>query len=688
MTDTKTLEDFQDLKILSDSLPELTNKFKEDLKDYVIDIWTQSIQARQNCNGYNLSEKIKEVEKADNLEHQPFIKNLPKWQSRVYLGWVKQAHISTTAYLIANILSGDFFALTGRTEEDKENADKMTKVIKYLFDTDFNFRKTLYQAISQFVKKGNTVIRGFWQVIQTYLSDYEEVYEEAINESTGETIQLFSGYKRVKKETNIYDDVAIEYVDFDDFQFYPITGDYKLATKVHRTQKTYAELMQLKDRYINLDEIEYYQNSYKDNDINTKKIELKTAHIVNAYIDDIQISNAIVTIADDKYVIEYRPMPIDYGLNQFLFAPFEAIEGTNLGKGLCFDALPLQYMANLFINMLLDAQKIGTFSSLIIPDDEDDKKFVARPNAIIKYSRQNFEKGMLPQPLHIDLSNLPFNFESIQTLKGEFEAMTVPEFIKGVRPERQETATRDTLVAQGGENRLGIAAENFNELLLKPLIQLVYTLYRQRAQLDDTVRLKIARIACPCTKTVQLPVIDETGHETGETEEIEVNKSDKELLEDLSEIIPMDRVDVAIDGFKTNINKQKMLQNIQVLCQMLPMASDDIKEKINQEGILDTALLTLDLDNDDFIFSDEEAKENTMKNIQQAAELEIFKMQTQSMVENAAVQLQARKQAEQAQIIQQEAIQKGINPDMLMLMMQQQQQQAQPPQQQEGVQNG
>lgn len=676
MNDTKTLEDFQDLKILSDFLPELTDKFKEDLKDYVLDVWTSSVNARHSCGGYDLSAKIKEVMQADNLEHQPFIKNLPKWQSRVYLGWVKQAHISTIAYLISNLLSGDFFSLTGRTQEDKENADKMTKVIKYLFDTDYNFRKTLYQAICQFVKKGNTVIRGFWQVIKTYLSDYEEVYEESINE-LGEVTQKVIGFKRVKNETNICDDVAIEYVDFDDFQFYPITGDYKLATKVHRTEKTYAELLQQKDKYINLEEIEYFQNSYKDNDVNTKKIELKTAHIVNAYIDDIQLSNAIVTIADDKYVIEYRPMPVDYGLNQYLFAPFETIEGTNLGKGLCFDALPIQYMANLFINMLLDAQKIGTFSSLVIPDDEDERKFVARPNAIIKYARNNFEKGMMPFSLHPDLSNLPFNFESIQLLKGEFEAMTIPEFIKGVRPERQETATRDTLVQQGGENRLGLAAENFNELLLRPLIQLIYTLYRQRSQLDNSVRLKIARIACPCTKTVEIPVMDETGRPTEKTEEIEIQKSDEELLADLGEIIPMDKVDVSIDGYKTNINKQKMLQNIQALCQMLPMASDEIKQKINQEGILDTTILTLDLDGDDFVFSDDEAKENAQKAIKEAAELEIFKMQEQSKVENAAMQIQAQKQAQQAQIIQQEAMDKGVAPEMLMAMMQQQQGQPQ-----------
>ena len=56
-------------------------------------------------------------------------------------------------------------------------------------------------------------------------------------------------------------------------------------------------------------------------------------------------------------------------------------------------------------------------------------------------------------------------------------------------------------------------------------------------------------------------------------------------------------------------------------------------------------------------------------------------MQEQSKVENAAMQIQAQKQAEQVQIIQQEAMQKGIAPEMLMMMMQKQQGQPQPQQQ-------
>lgn len=672
-------EHFEDIKILNSSLPTLDEQMKSNLRDYIKDVYAKSERARKNCNGIDILSKIQEVEQADRLEHKAFIANLEKWRSKVYLGWIKQAHIATSAYLISNILSGQFFSLTGRTREDRENAEKMTKVIKYLFDTNFNFKKVLCQSIVQMVKKGNTVVKGFWQVIKTYLHDYEEKFEERVNPLTGNVERISIGFEQIKKGVKTYNDVQIEYIDFNDFQFYPVTGDFNLATKIHRKQITYEELLQQKDRYINLEELENYRQTHRDNDTKSDKIELKETWITNAYINGIQLSNAIVTLANDEYIIEYRAMPIDYGLSPFLFAPFDSIEGTNLGRGLCFDALPLQYFANFLVNILMDAQKIGTFSATVIPDDEDVNKFVSRPNAIIQYSKHLFEKGLLPQQFRQDLSNLPFTFDSLQIVKNEFEAMTVPEFIKGVRPNRDETATRDTLVAQGGETRLSLAAENFNELLLKSLIQLIYALYRQRALLDPEIKLKIARIALPCTKTIQIRKLNELGNDILDEnnnptfEEIEVEKTEEELLAELSDIIPMDKVNVTVDGYKTNVSKQKTFQNTKELLQLLPMATEDVQAKINQLGILENILLSLDLNSDTFIFDEDGKKENIIKQIQEAATLEIFKMQENAKVQEAAKTIQTEQQAKELQIIQEKALQNGVSPEMLMLFMQQNQ---------------
>jgi len=684
----KISENFEDIKILNSSLPKLDNRFERLLKDYIINVYMRSVDARKNCNGVNLIEKIRDVERADRLEHKSFIQNLEKWRSKVYLGWVRQAHIATSAYLMANLLQGDFFAIQGRTTEDRENADKMSRVIKYLFDTNYNFKKVLYQAIIQFVKKGNTVVKGFWQVIETYLHDYEEQFEEVVNPLTGEAEMVSVGFKQVRKDVKTYNDCQLEYVDFEDFQFYPVTGDFKFATKIHRKLMTYDEILKSGNKYINVEKLEKFRKTSNEDDTHEIKIDIKETYITNAFIGEEQISNAIVTLANDEVIIGYKPMPIDYGFSPFLFAPFDTIEGTNLGKGLCFDALPLQYMANFIVNVLIDAQKIGTFSQTCIPDDEDPNKYMIRPASVILYPKKLFEQNVFPKQLRQDLTNLPFTFQSLQVIKNEFEAATIPEFIKGVRPQKDETATRDTLVQQGSETRLGLAAENFNELLLKPLIQLIYTLYRQRAMLDTETRLKIARISIPATVEENIPQFDEFGNpvvdETGKpmTEVIEREKTEEELLSELSDIIPMDKIDVVIDGYKTNISRQRNIQNLrEVLTQLVPMASDDIKARINQEGIINDILAGLNIDNKDFLLSEEEAKEKMQKNIETSAMFELLKAKTGMKVQKEIAMTKSDEIMQGVEQIKQNAMQQGIPPEIVLNKLQAEMQ-PQPPQQQ------
>lgn len=623
---------YADIKILNSSLPELDAQLENNLKKYISDCWLKSTMYRQNVNGYNLAEKILEVERADRLEHKDTIKKRPKWRSKIYLGWVKQVHISVVAHYISKLLSGEWFAITPQTQEDRQNAEIMSKVIKYLFETNYNVQKVIIQALYQFVKRGNTVIKGFWQVIKSFIHDYEEVFEETVNPITGEIEKISIGFKQTKHEVKQYNDIELEYVDFCDFQFYPCTGNFLTATKIHRYTKTYHELKNAKGQYINLDRLAYKKQASNENDLNECKVILKEAWIHNCWLGDIQISNAIVTVADDSVIVQYKPILYDYGMCPFFFAPFESIEGTNLGKGICFDALPIQDSANLLINMLFDSQKVGTYPSTLIPDGEDINKFVSQPGAIIEYDRSLFEKGLFPRPFGLDLSKLPLNFETLSLLKGEFEAQTVPEIIRGIRPARKETATRDMLVEDNSEDRLSIGAKNFEAQIIKSLIMFIYLVYRQRCQLDPEVRLKIARLVFEHTKKIPEIVLDENNMPVFEadgqvkTELIDVPKTDEELLAELPDIIPMENIDISVTGYETSMKKNQQLQNTGTLLDFAAKyASQDLKQKLNEQGILEKVVSILDLDKADFIFSDEEALKNAKSQIDNFAFIEAYK---------------------------------------------------------------
>lgn len=644
---------FDDIKIINESLPRLDDQLETDLIAYVIKCWDKSVECRNDYKGYSIMSKIERIEMADKLENSKEVREREKWRSKIYLGWVKQAHISTTAYLVSNLLSGQWFGIAGQTSEDKQNAEYMTKLIKYLFDNNFNFKKVIIQALYQFVKKGNTVIKGFWQVIKSYLHDYEPIFESVQDPITGEVTDNITGFRQVKRPVNLYNDIQLEYIDIDDFQFFPVTGNISDATMVHRIKKNLSELKQAKGQYINLDKLESLRLGENQNNNDIEPIDLKECWIRNCFIGDKQISNAIVTVANDKYIIQYKPNPYDYGVSPFLWSYFENIEGTNLGKGLCFDSIPLQDAANLLINMIMDSQKMGTYSSTLIPNKEDENKFRIRPGAVIRWDDELFERGMFPQQFSVDISKLPMNLNSLQLLKQEFEASTIPEFIKGQRPQRDETATRDMLVQQGGENKIGLCAENFNEMILKVLVQLIYMLYRQRAKLDKDVRLKIAKICIPSTREIEEPVFDENGQPKVDdyskpiVQKLEIEKTDEEMLEELPEIIPMDKINISVDGYKTNIKKQQTIQSLTQLLNIVPNASPELLRKVNEEGILDTFLLMLDIDRDSFVLSDEEANEKMKKEIQSAAELECFKMMVSQSLQG---QMPPQQQQEMPQV--------------------------------------
>ena len=657
---TEKYTNFTDVKILDSSLPEFTTELESALVSYVDDIIQQSSNDRKNCNGYDLTKKMELVEKADRLEHHDSIRKKPAYRSKIYLGWIKQAHLSTVAFLVAMMLSGEWFGITGQTPEDRKNAEYMSKVIKYLFETNYNFRKVILQALYQLVKRGMTCIKGFWQVIYSYVHDYEEVFEEKYNPLAGQNEKVSKGFKQVKKRVTEYNDVEIEYVDINDFHFWPTKGNFKRSSKVDCSKVKYSDLLRQKDKYMNLDSLETSLSG--KNNIKETDIDLRECWINSAFINEQEINNVIVVIANGKHVIELKPQPYDYGFDPFMFSVFEPIEGSLLGKGLCFDATDLQDAANLFINMIADACKISTYPQTIIPKNEDPANFVSRPGGLIPWPETLWEKGYFPRALELNLQGIPLTFETVQSIKQEFEAATVSEMLKGVRPDKDETATRDMLVQRGSENKLTIAAENFNEEILKQLLQMIYALYRQRTLLEKTLveakkeekpetLLKIAKLSLDHIKEESFPVIDpttgvakqkpiidpKTGLErvnpvSGQplmevvTEVKEVYKSDEELLSELGELVPLEKIDISIVGYKTNSKKAEKMRNISILLENIAkFASQKTQKRINQEDIVAELFLDLDLDADATFYTDEEYLRNEQKEIEDLLFLEAFK---------------------------------------------------------------
>lgn len=661
MKNTEKYTNFTDVKILDSSLPTLDDKLEAALVAYANDVITKSKAARENCNGYNLIKKMELVEKADRLDHHESIKKKPAYRSKIYLGWIKQAHISTVAFLISMMLSGEWFAIMGQTPEDRKNAEYMSKVVRYLFETNYNFRKVLIQALYQCVKRGMTCIKGFWQIIHSYVHEYEEVFEDVLNPITNEMQKVSKGFKQVKKRVTEYNDVEIEYVDINDFHFWPVTGNFKRSTKIQTSQVKFSDLERQKNRYENLDKLEETLTADKNN-LQEADIELRECWIKSAHINGQEVNNVIATIAAGKHVIELKAMPYDYGFDSFMYTVFEPIEGSLLGKGLCFDATDLQDAANLFINMIADSCKIGTYPQTIFPKEEDPSNFVSRPGGLIPWPKEMFEKGIFPRAMELNLQGIPLTFETVSKLKQEFEAATVSELLKGIRPEKDETATRDMLVQNGSENKLTISAENFNEEVLKQLVQMILALYRQRSVLERQIMqskpeekpetlLKIARISLDHTKEVKMPVVDPetklpkqmpvSDPQTGlavidpqtqlprmETvmETKEINKTDEELLEELGDLVPLERIDISISGYKTNSKKAKKLQNMNFAMEGLSkFADDNTKKRIRQDNFAKDLFMCLDMDADTMFFTEDESLKDQQKKIDDVIFLEAYK---------------------------------------------------------------
>lgn len=611
MQEQQDYNNFSDIKIIDqDALPELNDALDSALVSYVNDIVSKSDQARRDCNGVDLVELYKKIDKAFNLQHQDAIKKKPKYRSKVYLPWIKEAIISVVAYFAAMLLSGNWYSLLGNTPEDKKNAEKMTKVINYLFQSNYEFRKVIIQVLLQFTKRGMTCCKGFWQLIETYMYDYEETQDPA----TGEP-----AFIRKKNKKTLYNDVKLEYRDIENFHFYPVNKPLSEVTQVDITSIKYSDLIaNYNNRWIP-EQLAKITDNKSTGSTDETPIELREAWISECYIDygegKKKINNIIVTIADN-HIIEYKPNPYDYGVRPFMWSVFEPIEGTNLGKGVCHDAHDIQQSANLLFNALLDDVKTKVYGMWKAKKGTNIEMLQNRPGGVILVDENDFQQGSDPRPVEQPTTHNSLTLDTIMSLKKEFESASVPEFIKGSRPEKDETATRDVLVQQGSENKLTVAADNFNEEILKPLLILIYTLYRQRSQIDQETRLKIAKLCVDHTKEVELI--------TGGTTQIE--KTPEEILAEFGEILPLDRVDVAIDGYKTNIKKREFIQNMQIVIQELGNADEYIQGKFDQESALKKMLLALDIDADELIFTDSEALKYQIKKMETLMSLESTKM--------------------------------------------------------------
>jgi len=636
-------DNFIDIQIQGESgLPQMDDTLERGIIKLAQDVQNKHAEALKDCNGLNLSEKMEEVERADRLEHCAAIKNKPKYRSKIFLGWTNQAHLSTVVFMYAMMMSGQWKSLTGNTPEDKKNAEYMSKVINYKFDTDYHFRKVLIQTLVQFVKRGMTCCKGFWQVIKSYVYNYDPIEDAAGN---------ITGFQAKKGIVNRFNDVQLEYVDIKKFSFYPIDGRFSDAIKVQECkEKKYTELKhnyeQFPNRYVpgSIDKLQQ-GNSGTKNNLEEKGIKITEVWIPLAYIEGKELANVVCVIANNKTVIEYKPYPYDYGIEPYMYSVFETIEGSLFGKGLCFSSTTIQSAANTYINLIFDILKVAANPMSIVPQSMADVPIVSRPAGKIPWPDELLKLGLGPKPFMQDASKIPALMQSLQLLKSEFEASTVPDFIRGVRPQKDETATRDVLVQQGGENKLNNAADNFNEEILKMLIQLIYILYKQRSEIDPEVKIKMAKICLDHTKMVTMPKFDdltmepEINPETGMPvmEEVQVEKSDEELLDEFGKILPLERVDVKVSGYNTNIKKQQKLQNYKVFMDMLKNFADegDLRH-INHKNIIDEIMLMLDIDPADAWYSEDEAVNNAMKNIVESLQLEVFKVITQQkiMMEN------------------------------------------------------
>lgn len=447
------------------------------------------------------------------------------WRSKLHLPWSFQA-VEAGATELQDLLlpnDEDFFAVQPITEDDRFNADVMTKYLKFLF-RQMNFTQVFSLFLKQLCVTGNSVLKVYWKhEMRTFTRKNKDTDAK--------------GADWVKHQEVMFDGPSVEVIHLQDFVLFPASGNLSKAMCIHRLVKDLEEIQgnpiyrntsNLKPDSQKSGEMGLKQDAdsvfgiYSSDDCSLEGVELLEAwgdFVVEGKI----YRNYVATVANRNTLIRFQANPYDYGMKPFVFASLVPVPGQLYGTGLLEPALGIQSMANSISNIILDEMKLKLNGQWKYEEDGvfNPNQFVSRPGGTVKVG--NLDNLV---PLHPNI-HLDVGFAELNALKSEFEETTgVTKYSKGSETfGKSRTASEAMMLQQAGSRKFTRIAKHLNDCALTKTVELVYLLVRQFGN-----PLEIARY---------------TGFPL---EQVHLN-------------VPLSSLDFKITGLQTNLLKQQNIEN-------------------------------------------------------------------------------------------------------------------------------
>jgi hypothetical protein len=649
----------------------LTDRQQQQVVGFVLDVCQNNKDGRKPYE-----ERWKKCEQAWKCEPDKVSEPQLQWRSNIFLPWAYDSVESWYAHMHSSIVpkDDDVFTIEGKTEEDDDGAEVMERYLQYRFE-ESRFPEQIGKILKQLAVKNHTASKTYWKEESRTVYEWQDQvqYGETIDPMTGMPTQVPTGVKKVRtaKEELDFNGVWIEPINIENFYFWPIRGDMEKATQVHETWKYHEDLMAAAEsesgpRYFNLSEVKIDDETkpaqYTDADRDKKERPTQAGHnIKEAWIPRMVLvdengkktvaRNYIATIVNDKTLIRFQPNPYDCGKTPFRFMALNQDGDCLYGFGLNSPGMQVLRAANFYQNCRLDMLKIALYPPNKYVDDGvfDPYNVVARPGAFLKVgSLDNL------QPMQYDLSGIAMSYQEQASFRGEFDEATVPKVVRGQIDESGQTATEASLANNNSSGKMHIQAQRFNELILKPDIEMAYLLTYQRMQYDQRVKLEMAQITQP--RAVPTMAQDP---ETGEPVEGQMRLlSEEEQLAQLPQLLPLPKVDVKVVGYQNSIRKMEARQNLQVFLAGYSQTPGAKYVKWYEVGELGCRLSEVPVDTvlvdekkrDEIDQAEAQMQQQQMEMAQQQQELERMKLQMDFESKQADLALKAQDmQAKQEQ---------------------------------------
>lgn len=535
------------------------------------------------------------------------------YEDLYYPPYATEAIDSAIAHLQPTMIPRDdkWFILQSREAEDQDTLDEPAEWLQYCFDVD-NFT----QKFTDWLK-----IRLNWGSAGFKVTMKEE-YSTAIGD--------------IEPSLTFYSP-SFSIIHPKDLFVYPVHGQEKHKTYIHRTNHTLGDLLDF-----NIDEEQGYfvSNDYRKWLLEEQEKKDDGTHTVytmdEAWIPEMRLpdgtmfQNVVATVVQGKYLIRFANNDYPNGKTPFLW---DNGDMDTYGYPFFAKALDLAEAATGLFNDSLQAVRLGVspISTYLVADDVFDPANVQMTaGALIPVQSHNTLNQLV-----IDLRNATTAFEAMGLIQTQIESITVPKIIKaGLGADDNQTATASNHQQANATSRLRMLAYGINNTILKPAVEMAYDLSHAIA-IQERDTYGIERVL-EDKNTFLNRMLSVTGG---------YQLSPEELQETLESLKPSRALNISVIGYENIIQRQQQLQAIQGLSPFLQ--DPEVKAMYNLRNLAKQWAVASNLDAD-FILKSQEVIDSEKAQAQQAQQ------QQQDMVMQDA-QLKAQLEVEKLKLEAQKA---------------------------------